>query len=187
MQLFQRRRWIHPDRVDAGLAAFVRQLAWIDARTGLAMAGWRRTDPLGRPVTILASTIYSDHAWFLTEVARLQTLVDYAPVNEAAAALMVGEDAFERWDAPVDTPDGWSPGEDGFRQETGPWYDVAGLPSWTNAEGADGLVSWFLDHHPVTDRPADIPEGPAGGPAGLAGPVSGGGLSVRIEEWDRIH
>jgi len=187
VQLFQRRRWIHPDRVDAGLDAFVRQLAWIDAHTGLAMAGWRRPDPLGRPATILASTIYSDHFWFLTEVARLQTLVDYAPVNEAAAALMVGEDAFERWDSPDGTPDEWSPGKDCFRQETGPWYDVAGLPSWTNAEGADGLVSWFLDHHPVTDRPADIPEGAAGGPAGLAGPVSGGGLSVRIEEWYRIH
>ena len=44
MQLFQRRRWINPGRVDAGLDAFVRQLAWIDANTALAMAGWRRDD-----------------------------------------------------------------------------------------------------------------------------------------------
>ena len=76
MQLFQRRRWIHPDRVDAGLDAFVRQLAWIDARTGLDMAGWRRTDSIGRTGAILASTIYADHSWFLAEVARLQTLMD---------------------------------------------------------------------------------------------------------------
>ena len=88
MQLFQRRRWINPGQVDAGLDAFVRQLAWIDAHTALAMAGWRRDDSDSGPGDILASTIYDDHAWFLAEVARLQTLIEYAPVNETAAALM---------------------------------------------------------------------------------------------------
>ena len=168
MQLFQRRRWIQPDRVDTGLDTFVRQLAWIDAHTGLAMAGWRRSDSDGATGAILASTIYDDHAWFLAEVARLQTLVNYAPVNEAAAALMVGEDAFERWDSPVDTPDEWSPGEDRFRQNTGP----SGLtrdPAWTNAEGADGLVSWFPADE---NRPDEVPTAVDG---------------YRIEEWSRIH
>ncbi len=168
MQLFQRRRWIQPDRVDTGLDTFVRQLAWIDAHTGLAMAGWRRSDSDGATGAILASTIYDDHAWFLAEVARLQTLVNYAPVNEAAAALMVGEDAFERWDSPVDTPDEWSPGEDRFRQNTGP----SGLtrdPAWTNAEGADGLVSWFPAGE---NRPDEVPTAVDG---------------YRIEEWSRIH
>lgn len=169
MQLFQRRRWIHPDRVDAGLDAFVRQLAWIDARTGLDMAGWRRTDSIGRTGAILASTIYADHSWFLAEVARLQTLMDYAPVNEAAAALMVGDDAFERWDAPADTPDGWSPGENRFRQDTGPLDLVAENPAWINAEGADCLVTWF----------------PAADQVSIEGLVSGDGC--RIEEWSRIH
>ncbi|MEC8970745.1 MAG: hypothetical protein VX808_06330 [Actinomycetota bacterium] len=169
MQLFQRRRWIHPDRVDAGLDAFVHQLAWIDVHTGLAMAGWRRIDPGGGSGEVLASTIYDDHSWFLAEKTRLQTLVDYAPVNETAAVLMVGEDAFERWDSPVDTPDGWSPGEDRFRQNTGPLDLVVGNPAWSNAEGADGLVSWFPadDQTPVT------------------GPTPGDGC--RIEEWSRIH
>ncbi|SVE50649.1 uncharacterized protein METZ01_LOCUS503503, partial [marine metagenome] len=67
VQLFQRRRWIHPDRVDAGLDAFVHQLAWIDGHTGLAMAGWRRIDSGGGSGEVLASTIYDDHAWFLAE------------------------------------------------------------------------------------------------------------------------
>jgi len=169
VQLFQRRRWTQPDRVDAGLDAFVHQLAWIDAHTGLAMAGWRRTDSDGGTGSILASTIYDDHAWFLAEVARLQALVDYAPVNEAAAVLMVGEDAFERWDSPVDTPDGWAPGEERFRQTTGPLDLLAEYPGWTNAEGADGLVSWF----PADEqRPGEAPTAADG---------------CRIEEWSRIH
>ena len=169
MQFFQRRRWIQSDRVGAGLDAFVHQLAWIDAHTGLAMAGWRRTDLEGATGAILASTIYDDHAWFLAEVARLQTLVDYAPVNEAAATLMVGEDAFERWDSPVDTPVGWSPGEDRFRQTTGPLDIFAGSPVWTNAEGADGLVSCFPAYEL---RPGEAPAAVDG---------------CRIEEWSRIH
>ena len=169
MQLFQRRRWINPGRVDAGLDAFVRQLAWIDANTALAMAGWRRDDSGSGPGDILASTIYDDHAWFLAEVARLQTLVEYAPVNEAAAALMVGEDTFERWDSPVGTQDGWSLGEDRCRQITGPLDLLAGGLAWTNAEGADGLVSWF---------PADEQR---------AGEESTAADGWRMEEWSRIH
>jgi len=169
MQLFQRRRWINPGQVDAGLDAFVRQLAWIDAHTALAMAGWRRDDSDSGPGDILASTIYDDHAWFLAEVARLQTLIEYAPVNETAAALMVGEDTFERWDSPIEIQDGWSLGEDRFRQTTGPLDFLAGGPVWINAEGADGLVSWFPtdEQRPGEDPTADE--------------------ECRIEEWSRIH
>ena len=156
MQLFQRRRWIQPDQVDVGLDAFVRQLAWIDAHTGLAMAGWRRSDSAGTTGAILASTTYDDHAWFLAEVAQLQTLEDYAPVNEAAAALMVGEDAFERWDSPADTPDEWLPG-------------LTRDPPWTNAEGADGLVSWFRADEQQPDEAPTAADG------------------CRTEEWSRIH
>ena len=112
----------------------------------------------------MASTIYYDHAWFLAEVARLQTLVEYAPVNETAAALMVGEDTFERWDSPVDIQDGWSLGEEGFGQITGPLDLLAGGPAWTNAEGADGRVSWF--------------------PTGEESIAADG---CRMEEWSRIH
>ena len=169
MQLFQRRRWINPGQVDAGLDAFVRQLAWIDAHTALAMAGWRRDDSDSGPGDILASTIYDDHAWFLAEVARLQTLIEYAPVNETAAALMVGEDTFERWDSPIEIRDGWSLGEDRFRQTTGPVGLPAGVPVWTNAEGADGLVSSF---------PAEE-QRPSGDPTTAE--------EYRVEEWSRIH
>jgi hypothetical protein len=168
VQLFQRRRWIQPDQVDVGLDAFVRQLAWIDAHTGLAMAGWRRSDSAGTTGAILASTTYDDHAWFLAEVAQLQTLEDYAPVNEAAAALMVGEDAFERWDSPADTPDEWLPGEDWFRQTTGP-LGLTRDPPWTNAEGADGLVSWFRADEQQPDEAPTAADG------------------CRTEEWSRIH
>ncbi len=169
MQLFQRRRWIKPGRVDAGLDAFIRQLAWIDAHTALSMAGWRRDDSGSGSGDVLATTIYDDHAWFLAEVARLQTLAEYAPVNETAAALMVGEDTFERWDSPIGTSDGWSLGEGWFRQTTGSPNLADRGSVWTNAEGADGLVSWF----PADERrPGEHPAVPD---------------ECRTEEWSRIH
>ena len=76
MQFFQRRRWIDPDRLMEGHAAFVRQLEWIDAHTNMDMAGWRLadSDPLG---AILATTTYDDHDWFLAEKDYLQTLSAY--------------------------------------------------------------------------------------------------------------
>ena len=164
MQLFQRRRWIHPDRVGEGLDAFVAQLAWIDGHTDLSMAGWRRVDADGEPGAILATTIYGDHGWFLGEVARLQTLVDYPPVNNATAALTVGEDLFERWDAPEGIGHDWVLGDPSFRQATGSTPSPSGQRAWSNAEGADGLLTWFPQH----DQP-----------------VGGGGH--RLEEWARIH
>ncbi len=169
MQLFQRRRWIHPGRVDEGLDAFVRQLAWIDAHTGLSMAGWRvdglDAEPAAEPGAILATTIYDDHAWFLGEVARLQTLVGYQPVNDATEALTVGTDAFERWDPPADLAGDWSFGDASFLQGTG-MGDVApdGLV-WRNVEGAEGLVAWF----PSGDQPVAT------------------GERTRMERWLRIH
>ena len=163
MQLFQRRRWVDPGRLGEGLEAFVDQLAWIDAQTGLCMAGWRRTDPDGGPGAILATTSYADHAWFLGEVARLQALDGYAPVNDATASLTVGTDAFERWDAPDDLADGWALPDAAFRQFVGPPPGSGAHPVWTNAEGAEGLVAWFPDD---------------GGPDSAAG---------RREAWSRIH
>lgn len=162
MQLFQRRRWVDPDRLDEGLEAFVDQLAWIDAHTDLSMAGWRRTDPDGGPGAILATTTYADHGWFLDQVARLQTLEAYAPVNDATAALTVGTDAFERWDAPDGLSDGWALPAAGFRQVVGPPAAAGTHPVWTNAEGAEGHVAWFPD--------ADVGE-----------------ESGRREAWVRIH
>ena len=170
VQLFQRRRWIHPDHLDDGMAAFVCQLAWINEHTGLEMTGWRRTDG-DHPGAILATTPYEDHAWFLGEVARLQTLVDYGPVNDTTAALTVGKDAFERWDAPPDTPADWLSGWSFFLQVTAP-EGTRAWPGqgWTNAEGADGRITWLLDGEwPVDNRPAHV--------------ASGG----RQERWTRIH
>ncbi|MDG2427148.1 MAG: hypothetical protein P8M16_01865 [Acidimicrobiales bacterium] len=143
MQLFQRRRWIDSDRVADGLGAFVAQLAWINANTGMAMSGWRRTDPEGEPGAILATTIYEDHAWFTGEVAHLQTLAEYGPVNKATAALTVGQDAFERWDAPVDLSEDWALGEASFRQVLDLPKLAGSRPAWINAEGAENLVAWF--------------------------------------------
>jgi len=170
MQLFQRRRWIHPDRVAEGLDAFVAQLDWIDAHTGLAMAGWRAEGPLraltAEPGAILATTSYDDHGWFLQEVARLQSLGDYGPVNDATAALTVGDDAFERWDAPVDLPSDWTLDDPTFRQDAGPDTVVPGVLIWSNVEGGEGLVAWFPDD----DEPA-----------------SAAGNGIRTERWRRIH
>ena len=176
MQLFQRRRWIQPARVSDGLLAFIHQLAWINDQTGLEMAGWRRSDG-DQPGAILATTTYDDHAWFLTEVARLQTLADYGPVNDATGALTVGEDAFERWDSTAGVPTGWALGGM-FSQVTAP----EGTPSpcegairWTNAEGSVGGLAWVLDG----EWPAglwladDLPAGVASG--------------IRLESWKRIH
>ncbi len=170
MQLFQRRRWVDPGRLAEGLAAFVQQLVWINEHTGLEMAAWRRTDGHHRGAT-LATTTYDDHGWFLAEVARLQTLVDYGPINEATAAVTVGEDAFERWDAPPDTPADWLPGWSFLLQITAP-EETPAWPSqgWTNAEGADGRITWLLDGEwPADNLPAD----------GVSG--------ARQERWTRIH
>ena len=176
MQLFQRRRWVQPDRVSDGLLAFIHQLAWINEQTGLEMAGWRRNDG-DQPGAILATTTYDDHAWFLAEVARLQTLTHYGPVNDATGALTVGEDAFERWDSTAGVPTGWALGGM-FSQVTAP----EGTPSpcegairWTNAEGSVGGVAWVLDGEwPAGWWPADdLPAGVASG--------------IRLENWTRIH
>ena len=171
VQFFQRRRWIQQDRIDDGLAAFVRQLAWINDHTGLEMAGWRRSDG-DLPGAILATTTYGDHAWFLTEVARLQTLADYGPVNDATLALTLGEDAFERWDSTAGVPTAWAPGPM-FSQVTAP----EGTPSpcevatrWTNAEGSVGRDAWVLvGEWPAGVMPADAASG------------------IRLERWIRIH
>jgi len=162
VQLFQRRRWVDPGLLAEGLEAFVDQLAWIDAHTGLSMAGWRRTDPDGAPGAILATTTYADHGWFLAQVARLQALDGYAPVNDATAALTVGTDAFERWDAPDGLADGWALPGAGFRQVVGTPAEAGDYPVWTNAEGAEDLVAWFPDD--------DAPE-----------------AAGRREAWVRIH
>ena len=151
IQLFQRRRWVDPDRLAEGLAAFVQQLAWINEHTGLEMAAWRRTDGHHRGA-ILATTTYDDHGWFLTEVARLQTLIDYGPINEATAALTVGEDAFERWDASAELPIYWDLG-DAFTQMTVPEgvpSPAEGATAWRNAEGAEGMIAWLLDSDGTT-------------------------------------
>ena len=170
IQLFQRRRWIHPDHLDEGIAAFVGQLAWIDAHTGLSMAGWRAGGPYDGPTSgegaILATTTYEDHAWFLYEVAELQALTDYRSINDGTAALTVGSDAFERWDAPVGTPRDWTLDGSTFRQDTGIVAASPAFPVWTNAEGAEGLVAWF----------------PGGGDES-----SGIGDDTRSEVWRRIH
>ena len=163
VQLFQRRRWVDPGRLAEGLGAFVDQLAWIDVHTGLSMAGWRRTGPDGDPGAILATTTYDDHAWFLAEVARLQTLDDYAPVNDATATLTVGTEAFERWDAPDGLSVDWTLPPAGFVQVVGK-FPVEPHPAWVNTEGADGLVTWF---------PSEAGES--------------GGDDHRVEEWVRIH
>ena len=152
------------------MSAFVCQLAWINEHTSLEMTGWRRTDG-DHPGAILATTTYEDHAWFLGEVARLQTLVDYGPVNDTTAALTVGKDAFERWDASPDTPANWLSGWSFFLQVTAP-EGTRAWPGqgWTNAEGADGRITWLLDGEwPVDNRPAHV--------------ASGG----RQERWTRIH
>jgi len=164
VQLFQRRRWVDPERLNTGIELFVRQLAWINSHTGLTMAGWKRTDAQGEPGAILASTSYTEHRWFLDEVARLQTLEDYAPVNDATAALTVGEDAFERWDAPPGLPDGWTLPSEAFLQVTGPLSSAGVHLAWTNAEGAGDLGSWF--------------------PPGMARPKCS---DFRAEEWLRLY
>ena len=163
-QLFQRRRWVDPERLAEGLAAFVDQLAWIDAHPGLSMAGWQRTDPGGETGAILATTIYTDYDWFLREVARLQTLGDYAPVNDLAATLTVGTDVFERWDAPAGLPTDWALPTTFFWQVTGPSAQAGDEPVWTTVEGVDGLCAWFRDEAQVR-----IDE------------------SLRREAWSRIH
>ena len=171
MQFFQRRRWIQPDRVGEGVQAFIHQLAWINDQTGLEMAGWRRSDG-DHPGAILATTTYDRHAWFLTEVARLQTLADYGPVNDATLALTLGEDAFERWDSTAGVPTAWEPGPM-FSQVTAP----EGTPSpcevatrWTNAEGSVGRDAWVLGGEwPAGVWPADAASG------------------IRLERWKRIH
>jgi len=162
VQLFQRRRWVDPSRLAEGFESFVDQLAWIDAHTDLSMAGWRRTDPEGGPGAILATTTYADHGWFLAQVARLQALDGYAPVNDATAALTVGTDAFERWDAPGGLDDGWALPDAAFRQVLGPPAAAGAHSVWTNAEGAEGLVAWFPDD--------DVPA-----------------AAGRWEAWVRIH
>jgi hypothetical protein len=145
MQFFQRRRWVHPDCLGDGLAAFTCQLVWINDHTGLEMAGWRRTDG-DHLAAILATTTYDDHAWFLAEVARLQTLAGYGPVNDATAALTVGQDAFERWDSTAGLPGDWELGGM-FSQITAPAGTSSpceGASRWTNAEGAEGQAAWIL-------------------------------------------
>ncbi len=164
LQLFQRRRWVDPGRLEAGIESFTNQLAWINSHTGLTMAGWKRTDSQGAPGAILATTSYTDHSWFLAEVARLQTLEDYAPVNETTAAMTVGEDAFERWDAPPGLPAGWSLPTESFLQVVGAPSSAGIHLTWTNAEGADDLGTWF--------------------PSESAPRCSGG---LRTEEWSRVH
>jgi hypothetical protein len=171
VQLFQRRRWLQADHLDDGLAAFVCQLAWINDQTGLEMAGWRLVDE-GRPGAILATTTYVDHAWFLAEVARLQTLPGYGPVNDATAVLTIGEDAFERWDSTAGLPTGWAPGAM-FSQATVPEGTPSrceGATRWTNAEGSVGRLAWVLDG----EWPDDCP---------TVDPASG----IRLEGWVRIH
>ena len=176
MQLFQRRRWIQPDLVGEGRQAFIHQLAWINDQTGLEMAGWRRNDG-GNPGAILATTTYDHHAWFLTEVARLQTLADYGPVNDATVALTFGEDSFERWDSTAGIPTGWVLGGM-FSQATAPGGTSSpceGATRWTNAEGSVGGIAWVLDG----EWPADL---------WLADDLSGDVASgIRLESWTRIH
>ena len=147
------------------------QLAWINDQTGLEMAGWRLVDE-GRPGAILATTTYVDHAWFLAEVARLQTLPGYGPVNDATAVLTVGEDAFERWDSTAGLPTGWAPGAM-FSQATVPEGTPSrceGATRWTNAEGSVGRLAWVLDG----EWPDDCP---------TVDPAS----EIRLEGWVRIH
>lgn len=166
MQLFQRRRWVDPDRLTEGLAAFVHQLVWINEHTGLEMAAWRRTDGPHRGA-ILATTTYDDHGWFLAEVVRLQTLTEYGPINEATAALTIGEDAFERWDSSAGLPVYWDLG-DSFTQVTvseGTPAPAEGATLWRNAEGAEGRIAWLLDND---DQTAMAPRG-------------------RWETWTRSH
>ena len=166
VQLFQRRRWVDPDRLTEGPAAFVRQLEWIDAHTNMDMAGWRLADS-DRLGAILATPTYAEHAWFLAEKDYLQTLSAYSPVNHAAAALTVGEDTFERWDTVEDLPSGWCL-DDTFWQVTDP-NDVERpgerATRWTNVEGAAGCTAWLLGG-----------DGPIVEPTGS-----------RVECWERIH
>jgi|TARA_B110000438_G_scaffold242888_1_gene242650 hypothetical protein len=165
MQLFQRRRWIHPEHLEEGLGAFVAQLTWINTNTGLAMSGWEQTGPEDDPGAILATTTFEDHGWFLGEVARLQTLGDYAPINETTAALTVGQDAFERWRAPTSTPETWSLGQMGFRQMT--IASISHAPDsggWKNIEGSEGYSSLFLNQ----DLPSVAVD------------------ADRVEDWQRI-
>ena len=164
MQLFQRRRWIDPSRLTEGLEVFVRQLAWIDDHTALSMAGWRRIDAAMEPGAILATTTYDDHRWFLDQVARLQTLDGYGPVNDATAALTIGEDTFERWDAPPGTLPGWTLPKRSFRQVVGPPSSAGTRSTWSNAEGATDLVTW------LTGRAEQVADD-----------------SLRREDWARIH
>ncbi|MEO2157083.1 MAG: hypothetical protein ABGY30_10755, partial [Acidimicrobiales bacterium] len=113
-----------------------------------------------------------DHAWFLAEVARLQTLPGYGPVNDATAVLTVGEDAFERWDSTAGLPTGWAPGAM-FSQATVPEGTPSrceGATRWTNAEGSVGRLAWVLDG----EWPDDCP---------TVDPASG----IRLEGWVRIH
>ncbi|HJM73016.1 MAG TPA: hypothetical protein QF651_05670 [Acidimicrobiales bacterium] len=170
MELFQRRRWICPDRVAEGLEAFVAQLDWIDTHTGLSMAGWRAEGHPGglaaEPGAILATTTYHDHGWFLEEVARLQSLRNYGPVNEATATLTVGVDTFERWNAPMHLPSCWTLGDPTFRQDTGPDAEISHIATWSNVEGGEGHVTWFPDEDKT----------PAAARSG-----------VRTERWRRIH
>ena len=166
MQLFQRRRWVAPHRLAEGHAAFIRQLAWIDAHTGMEMAGWRLSDS-ERPGAILATTTYDDYGWFLAEKDYLQTLPGYSPVNEAAAALTVGEDTFERWNTLKDLPSGWRL-KDTFWQVTSP--NDADCPGeatteWTNVDGAVGCTAWLLSDDGLPSKPTDS----------------------RVERWERIH
>jgi len=166
MQLFQRRRWVDPRRLTEGSAAFIRQLEWIDAHTGMDMAGWRLvdSDQLG---AILATTTYADYGWFLAEKDYLQTLPDYSPINNAAAALTVGEDTFERWDSVEDLPFGWCL-KNTFWQVTD-LNDLERLGEtatrWTNVEGAAGCTTWLLGHDGLTVKTT----------------------GARVERWERIH
>ena len=166
VQLFQRRRWVDPRRLTEGHAAFVRQLEWIDAHTSMDMAGWRLADS-DRLGAILATTTYDEHAWFLEEKDYLQTLSAYSPVNNAAAALTVGEDTFERWDTVEALPSGWSL-DDRFWQVTD-LKDVEppgeAVTRWTNVEGAADCTAWLLGGDgPIVE---------------LTG--------ARVEYWERIH
>ena len=166
MQLFQRRRWVDPHRLVEGHAAFVRQLAWIDAQTGMEMAGWRLSDS-ERPGAILATTTYDDYNWFLAEKDYLQTLPDYSPVNDAAAALTVGEDTFERWNTLEDLPPEWRL-KDAFWQVTVPnSTECLGedVTQWANVEGAVNCTAWLLSHDGSPSKPP----------------------GSRIERWEQIH
>ena len=130
------------------------------------MAGWRLADS-DQQGAILATTTYDNHDWFLAEKDYLQTLSDYSPVNNAAAALTIGEDSFERWDAENNLPSGWCL-DDMFWQVTDP-NDVerpgGSATRWTNVEGAVGCAAWLLGGgRPMVES-----------------------TSARVECWERIH